>query len=482
MKRIIIGLIIAISLLLCIGMPVNAYDPVLTKYEYLTTGGDGDTGTIYGGNQLAMQFTVGDAAHTISKLQVALLRVGSPGTVTVSIREANAGIPIGLDLATGTLNGNSFETTYKFKTFVLNEELSLEANTQYAIIVSAYDGTDADYVSWRTDSGGSLANAVGSSTDDGGITWTSESPYDFLFTVYGYTVLDIIGAQVFEAYKYSGDLLFAVEYINVYPPYANNKIISDYFTLQLLDSSGNVLAASPLNMWGYRPASLYLSAQSAQSISNNGDYKLRIYGTFTGHPYVDYDIESSDWKGTNLEYLDKWIRTTAGSIEEYHGYTGTEYALLTSVVNRDELLTNSGGAYFTRAIPGLSSIRPDIFQTSQSKAQFTASAANMQYDTEVGYRDQLGDLIADDLDAFGTIFGISGGVLGGYAIAGLLVVVILFGLLIGNGGSAMAILVVAGLPLLFVGTYTRMIGIMWVTTLGILMFAVFAWRYWLTKV
>ena len=55
-------------------------------YEHLNTGNDGDSLEIYGANWTAQQFTVGTTSHSVNTIKLLLKRVGSPSTVTVSIR------------------------------------------------------------------------------------------------------------------------------------------------------------------------------------------------------------------------------------------------------------------------------------------------------------------------------------------------------------------------------------------------------------
>jgi hypothetical protein len=475
--------ILALVLMIALSIPssmVLADSP--TIQEYLNTGGDGNSDDIYGVNYVAMQFTSNATAHTATAIRVMLKRTGNPGTVTVALREADSGEPSStVNLAYGTLDGNDLSTSYSWREVDLDTDYAIEASTQYAIVVIAENGDTDNDVQWQVDAGGGLADAVSSHSTDGGITWTSDTPEDCLFEVYGNSVLSIESGKVFQGYIETGDMLFCAEVINLYPPYANVTNPKDYFQLQLLGLDGStVLAATPMTAWGDRPQSIYLSASSASSLTVGGAYTIKIVGTFTSPPSATYVLQSSDWKGSNLSYLDDWIIATAWSIEDYYSLTGTD--LLTQYVqDAGIILTDNGGSIFTSGIPGISQKRPDIFTVNKDKPELDLGTDNNTYDKapgEVGdYEDMLGSEIAGDLDTWGELFSMDGNNFGGLLIALGCVVVVLFGLILG-GRAAIPLFVVGGVPLLYIGNFTQIVGIQWTVVLSTIMVILFVRQMW----
>ena len=460
-----VALIIGILIVPCFAVPVSATSPTLK--ESLTVGGDADSTEIWGANFEAMQFTSNATAHTVTSIYVMLKRTGSPGTVKVALRNAAAGVPSETnDLGYATLDGNDLGTGYSWREVQITTDVVLLASTQYAIVVSAEDGGVADYVEWQVDSGGGLANAVATISTDNGITWAAETPAtaDALFQIFGETVLNVVDAKVFQGYLEDDDLLFCIEYYNTYPPYYDSNLDPrSYFQIQLLGlDHATVLAASPLMAWGEAPGSIYLSAASATAITVGGAYRIQVIGTFSPYPVDYHDLTPADWGGgSDLTHLDSWLISTAKSIQNFYGYTGSN-VLWQNVTNQGEVLTDAGGALFTIAIPGIATVRPNKFLITQTNPQFSAGTANNVYDTAGGdYRAMLGDEIADDLDSWGDLFNIDGNVMGGWLIGIAAALAALVGVIMGGMGGV-GVFVVVSMPILFIGTYTHLLGVQWV--------------------
>jgi len=146
--------------------------------EYYDTGADGQLGA-NGANRIAQTFTTHDA-HLLTHISVKTYRVGTPGTIHLSIRATDGdGKPTGADLSTGSLNGNSITVNTVGEWYdVPMPPVSLSAGTKYALVWYA----DSTYAYWKRDltspaySGGSQAN----SADSGG-TWTLTTTSDFMF-------------------------------------------------------------------------------------------------------------------------------------------------------------------------------------------------------------------------------------------------------------------------------------------------------------
>lgn len=176
------------------------------------------------------------------------------------------------------------------------------------------------------------------------------------------TYVSIQSVNIFQTYKTTGDWLIGIRYVNTTIPYYDTYDIRRYFVAQLCNAAGTVVAQSPLTLWGNKVTSLYLSSTSASALEwGNTSYSVRITGLWGTNPYVSYTLTSSDWLGTDLTYLDSWVISSAGVIETY--YSASNLVLTTFIATRGEVLNATGGTLFDTGVPGLSSVRPNLFQT-----------------------------------------------------------------------------------------------------------------------
>lgn len=164
-------------------IPFHSVKGTSTKYEYYNTGDSGSEG-VWGVHWKAQIFTVGATGHTVTSVKLKMFRIGSPGTLTVSIRATTDGKPSGNNLTSGTINGNTFTDSSQGLWYEITlTEYTLSANTQYAIVVRALTGDVNNYVAWRDDGG--YANGDYCYSDDSGGSWTSSAFHDFMFEVWG---------------------------------------------------------------------------------------------------------------------------------------------------------------------------------------------------------------------------------------------------------------------------------------------------------
>lgn len=158
----------------------------MRKYQYYDTGDDNDRDA-YGVNWVGQTFTV-EVSHIISKVKLKLFRVGTPGTINVSIRATSAGKPTGGDLCAGTIVGTGItdDANGAWYEIPLGDGFELTIGIQYAIVIRATSGDASNKVSWRADitspsySGGTQ---VGSS--DSGTGWSTYSGVDCMFEDWG---------------------------------------------------------------------------------------------------------------------------------------------------------------------------------------------------------------------------------------------------------------------------------------------------------
>ena len=164
-----------------------------TLFESYDTGGFGTGFTVWGSRWRAQTFTPA-TAHTITSVKLAVGRKGSPGTMTVSIRATDVnGRPTGPDLASGSLDANTFPATppaaVEWKEFSFGAGTPLTAGTKYAMVVRCPSGdADTNYGRWEVDNGGTpYSGGEVELSSDSGASWTEygAGDFDFFFEDWG---------------------------------------------------------------------------------------------------------------------------------------------------------------------------------------------------------------------------------------------------------------------------------------------------------
>jgi len=142
---------------------------------------------MWGGQSFTPQVT-----HTLTKIVLQLFRFGVPaGDFVVSVRVTMNGVPVGVDLvstnmtAMDILEGDNMEDGKDYD-FVFLEQITLEKDIMYAIVMRCPDGNDTDYIGYI------YCNAPvydrGTSVYDGDITWEFDVESDLYFSEWGYEV------------------------------------------------------------------------------------------------------------------------------------------------------------------------------------------------------------------------------------------------------------------------------------------------------
>lgn len=138
--------------------------------------------------------------HKVTAVRIKAYRQGSPGIVTVSIRATDGeGKPTGPDLCLGTVDGNSFTTSFpfgKWYSIFLDSSVLLLKDVQYAIVVSVIDGNTSNHIKWRGDLGGYPRGSRGDSQDSGS-SWTLYSG-DMMFEEYTNSSLSDLHRDILE--------------------------------------------------------------------------------------------------------------------------------------------------------------------------------------------------------------------------------------------------------------------------------------------
>jgi hypothetical protein len=133
--------------------------------------------------------------YRIGAVTLLIYRLGSPGTLTVSIRATDVnGRPTGGDLCVGTTNGNTLPTAspFEWRTITFTSAASLLGFTKYAIVCRTSVTTLATYVGWRGDfSSPTYDGGNGCYSGDSGSTWADYTG-DLMFeTLYAGSLLGI---------------------------------------------------------------------------------------------------------------------------------------------------------------------------------------------------------------------------------------------------------------------------------------------------
>ena len=409
---------------------------------------------VYGNIQAAQTFLVGTTPHTVQRVRLILGRVGQPGNVYVSIRNYTGGVLSSADLATVALNGNAITLDKAMYDCVLTPEKSLEANKSYAIVVTAPSGDRYNYVLWCADvssAGAGYAGGTALASVNAGLSWTTVAA-DYMFEVWGNSVLAIINAKVFKNYLATGDWLITTEVLNVSPPYYDkNEDPSAFYMVSFMGLVGTTYAATPCELWNKSPVAIYLNPTQASALSWGGNYKVRV-GDLNNVVYAEYALISTDWNSSSLTYLDNWARLTAKDMEAYiTAKTGTAVSYTTYVANKGYVLNQDGGAIFSQACPRLAYVRPNLFQITSNQPDITTTAAP----ANVGFFNQdyhlaLGSYLSGMIDDGAVAAGIGDAKVFGGVIMLALYAIVAFGTVM--KGFAWAGMI-AGFPVILLGMY-----------------------------
>lgn len=158
----------------------------MRKYQYYDTGQDADRDA-YGVNWEGQTFTPG-ITHLLGSVKLKLFRVGSPGTITVSIRATSAGKPTGGDLCSGTIDSAVIteDTNGEWYEITLGDGYQVAADTQYAIVVRAPSGDVDNKLSLLADtSSPTYTGGTHVDSSDSGADWNTYSGVDLLFEEWG---------------------------------------------------------------------------------------------------------------------------------------------------------------------------------------------------------------------------------------------------------------------------------------------------------
>lgn len=164
---------------------INAAGAILRQFESFDSGENADQ-LVRGTYWWCMTFTP-RIAHRLKSIKLKMWRVGSPGTITVSIKAADANhFPTGAALCSGTYNGNTLTTVSPGQWYevTLGTGFDMVLGTEYAIEVKAPSGDASNRVLWRANTAGQYLGGRAAFSDNSGSTWTSYAAHDNYFVCY----------------------------------------------------------------------------------------------------------------------------------------------------------------------------------------------------------------------------------------------------------------------------------------------------------
>jgi len=184
--------------------------------------------------------------------------------------------------------------------------------------------------------------------------------------------------------------------------------------IQLVDSTGTALTKNKLEQAGMRPFGISISAATAAGYTFGGNYSVKIYGDYGATPNASRTLVATDWRGeVAAGELDQWVLQQAQIMEDYDKITDSTVDYVTTVVEWDEVLTQTGGSIFDRGIPYLSTYIPSVFQVTMYSYPInyvpsngsTSYADNLYNDWDV----TLGPDVSGVLTTAAPYFGFSSG-------------------------------------------------------------------------
>ena len=227
--------------------------------------------------------------------------------------------------------------------------------------------------------------------------------------------------KVFYDVVEAGDMLFVCEGRVVYAVTPTDYLPSEAFIYDILSAADVSLVSTPLQAWGYRPISIYLSAATvtagAWDTTGGTVYKMRISPnplilasvpantitqTLIAANYIDQNLGIDiDPPTDNNLYLG--MRTTAQHMETKDAPT-SPYLIM---VDGYDYLTTVGEALFLRGIPGLKIMCPIFFQYVSQGVDNWAQEDTGTYVSTLSIAEKWGSTAANGLTMLGSYLGLS---------------------------------------------------------------------------
>lgn len=185
------------------------------------------------------------------------------------------------------------------------------------------------------------------------------------------------------------------------------------FLVQLIDSGTVMATVAPYVFYnagyGEGVVSFYFSGTDAATLAWDTAYTVRITsqpGWLDPVVSYDYTLGASDYcsdtdQDDNQDWLADWVIDTADSIENSWDITDT-----LTTVSVDDVLTETGEAYYGRVIPGLRYLCPQLYVAAMENSDWTDE--NYSRAQEQAFETQWDDTdtwVEDSLSGIGELFG-----------------------------------------------------------------------------
>lgn len=248
--------------------------------------------------------------------------------------------------------------------------------------------------------------------------------------------VSIDDVRVFKSYDETDDWLIAVRYNNSDADFAPYTDPSETWALQLRDDTDAVVAQQPVRMWGIRPGSIYLNADSASALEWATNYSVVMHSLYNSSYDYTYNMSALNWFGSSMSQLDSWCIYTAKLMENEDSET---YTIAT--IDYGDVINLDGMSLFLRGIPGLDDIRPDLFYVTEFEiGEWETSTYTGAYETELSdYETALGVQLSAILNDQEAITHLSGRWMGGLIVFAIFVIVAGLGVKVGHFGGGMAV-------------------------------------------
>lgn len=222
-------------------------------------------------------------------------------------------------------------------------------------------------------------------------------------------------AYVFEDVLETGDQLFFIRYDVEYSPSPNTSA-EETWQAALYEDGGGLVASRPLNYYQHNIISLYLDAGDA--ITTGDPHEIRVMGMPSVFDNLTEGLNMRTHTCSAGEYkegdtIGSYMITVAGTLQTDWGIT---------LLSSNDKLNDTGAAFFTDAVPGLGTIDPTIFQTTQRTLTPSDPNWNISYPEELEARS--GEGLREAINGTMLIFGVEDEFWGVAFIAVILLVLI----------------------------------------------------------
>jgi len=204
---------------------------------------------------------------------------------------------------------------------------------------------------------------------------------------------------VFRNVLSTGDQLWFMRYDANYASVPSEDP-EDTYLMAIYGTDGTTLLfTQPVHYYQHNIISIYLSP--TQALTWEGAYVVRIMG----NPAVfDPLVEGLNMRSRTLGAGDYYEQTVLG------GYMITQAGILEddwsiTLLTSGDLLNTTGATYFNKAVPGLSSMAPDIYQVTTEYPTVTKYDWNHTYEEELLAR--RGESLNETFSGLGDFLGTS---------------------------------------------------------------------------